>query len=82
MADLKIRVYKGGGADPETTVTIPGGILKMASALIPRQAAAALQEKGIDIDEIIRLSENPDAHGTLVDVEEHKKNERVVIALE
>ena len=82
MADLKIRVYKGSGADPETTVTIPGGILKMASALIPRQAAAALQEKGIDIDEIIRLSENPDAHGTLVDVEEHKKNERVVIALE
>ena len=36
MADLKIRVYKGGGADPETTVTIPGGILKMASALIPK----------------------------------------------
>jgi hypothetical protein len=82
MADLKIRVYKGDAADPETTVTIPGGILKMASALIPRQAAAALQDKGIDIDEIVRLSENPDAHGTLVEVEEHKKNERVVIALE
>lgn len=82
MADLKIRVYKNGAADPETTVTIPGGILKIASRLIPKQAAAALQEKGIDIDEIIRLSENPDAHGTLVEVEEHRKNERVVIALE
>jgi hypothetical protein len=82
MADLKIRVYKGDSAEPETTVTIPGGILKMASALIPKQAAAALQEKGIDIEEIIRLSENPDAHGTLVEVQEHKKNERVVIALE
>ena len=24
MADLKIRVFKGGAADPATTVTIPG----------------------------------------------------------
>jgi hypothetical protein len=28
------------------------------------------------------LSENPDATGTLVEIEEHKKNEKVVIALE
>ncbi len=82
MADLKIRVFKGGESNPDTTVTIPGGVLKIASKLIPKQAANALQEKGIDLDEIIRLSENPDAHGTLVEVEEHKKNERVVIALE
>ena len=82
MADLKIRVFKGGEAAPETTVTIPGGILKVASKLIPKQAAAALQEKGIDLEEIIRLSENPDVRGTLVEVEEHKKNEKVVIALE
>jgi hypothetical protein len=41
-----------------------------------------LQDKGIDIGEIIRLSDNPDAKGTLVEIEEHKKNERVVIALE
>jgi hypothetical protein len=31
---------------------------------------------------IFRLSENPDAKGTLILVEEHKKNEKVVIALE
>jgi hypothetical protein len=82
MADLKIRVFKGGGAEPDTTVTIPGGILKLASKLIPKQAAEALQEKGIDLDEIIRLSNNPDAHGILVVVEEHAKNEKVVISLE
>jgi hypothetical protein len=82
MADLKIRVFKGGEAQPVTTVTIPGGVLKVASKLIPKQAAAALQDKGIDLDELIKLSTNPEINGTLVEVEEHKKNEKVVISLE
>jgi hypothetical protein len=82
MADLKIRVFKDGETTPKTTVTIPGSVLKVASRLIPKQTAAALREKGIDLDEIIRLSANPDAHGTLLEVENHKENERVVIALE
>jgi hypothetical protein len=82
MADLKIRVFKGDEQQPETTVTIPGGVLKVASRLIPRKAAAALQDRGIDLDEIVRLSENPDVHGNLVEIEEHQKNERVVISLE
>jgi hypothetical protein len=82
MADLKIRVFKGDASDPETTVTVPGGVLTIASKLIPKQASTALQEKGIDINEIIKLAENPDARGTLVEVEEHRKNEKTVIALE
>ena len=82
MADLKIRVYKGGADEPETTVTIPGGILKVASSLVPKQATEALQEKGIDLEEIIRLSENPEAHGVLVEVEEHRKNEKIIVSLE
>ena len=82
MADLKIRVFKGGEAEPETTVTIPGGVLKVASKLIPKQAAAALQDKGIDLDELIKLSTNPEVRGTLIEVEEHKENERIVISLE
>jgi hypothetical protein len=82
MADLKIRVFKDGETTPETTVTIPGSVLKIASRLIPKQATDALREKGIDLDELLRLSENPDAHGTLVEVEDHRANQRVVIALE
>ena len=82
MTDLKIRVFKNDDEKPDTTVTIPGNILKIASKLIPKKLAAILHEEGIDIDEIIRLSENPDAQGTLFEVEEHKKNEKVVIALE
>ena len=82
MADLKIRVFKGDERDLATTVTIPGGVLKIASNFIPHKAVAALKEEGIDLEEIIKLSENPEAHGNLVEVEDHRKNERVVISLE
>ncbi len=82
MANLKIRVFKRGETEPETTITIPGNILKISSKLIPYRLAEILQDRGIDIAETIRLSENPDAQGTLVEIEEHKKNEKVVIALE
>ena len=82
MADVKIRVYRAGETNPKTTVTIPGGVLRIASKLIPRRAEAALEKEGIDLQELIRLSENPEAHGTLVEIEEHEKNERIVISLE
>lgn len=82
MADLKIRIFKGGGSEPKTTVTIPGSILDVAYKLIPKGAADALREKDVDLDEIVKLSRNPDARGTLVEVEEHEKNEKVVVALE
>ena len=82
MVDVKIRVFKGDERKPETTVTIPGSVLKVVSKLIPKQAAAALQDKGIDLDELVELSLNPEVQGTLVEVEDHKKNEKIVISLE
>jgi hypothetical protein len=36
----------------------------------------------IDLEELVRLSQNPEVRGTLVEVEDHQKNEKVVIALE
>lgn len=82
MTSLKIRVFKTGETEPETTVTIPGDVLKVAFKLIPKRAAASLQDKGIDLDEIIKLSTNPEVRGTLVEVEEHRDNEKIVISLE
>jgi len=82
MADLKIRVLKGGEAKLETTVTIPCGILSVASKLIPKQAAEAPHNKGIDLDEIVRLSKNPEICDKLVEIEEHKTNEKIVFSLE
>ncbi len=80
MANLKIRVFRG--SEPEATITIPGSALKVASGLIPKAAAEALHNKGIDLDEIMKLAENPDALGQLIEVEGHTSNERIVISLE
>lgn len=82
MAHLKIRVYKGTAAEPSTTISIPVSVLKVASSLIPPGAAAELRENGIDLEAIIRAANDPDAHGTLAVVEQHEKDERIVIAVE
>lgn len=82
MADLKIRVFMGNDSAPQTTFTVPGGVLKVASKLIPKKLTSALQERGIDLDEIVKIADDPGVRGTLVVIEEHKKNERIVIALE
>ena len=82
MADFKIRIFKNGETEPTTTITIPSGILKVASKLIPKRAAAVLQDKGIDIEELINLSANPEVQGTLVEIEEHKKNEKIIVSLD
>lgn len=82
MADLKIRVFKGQATEPSTTVSIPVGVLKIASNLIPPSAAVELRDQGIDIEAIIQAAQDPDAHGTLAVVEEHEKDQRIVIAVE
>ena len=82
MADLKIKIFKNNESDPDTTITIPGKVLEVAQKLIPKQAAEALQEKGIDINELIELSNKSDVQGTIIKIEEHKKNEKVIVSIE
>lgn len=82
MVSLRIRVFKGGESSPETTVSIPVAMLRFSARLLPRQTAGALREKGIELEEIIRLADNPEARGTLIEVQEHRKDQRIVIALE
>ncbi len=82
MAVLKIRMFKGAATEPSTTVSIPVGVLRIASNLIPRQAAADLEQQGIDLEAIIRAAEDPNTHGTLAIVEQHERNERIVVEVE
>jgi len=81
-AGLKIRIFKGAETEPETTITIPVAILRFATKLIPKQVASALQEYGIDLHQIVELSQQEDVQGTLVEIERHKKNEKIIIAIE
>lgn len=82
MTSVKVRIYRSGDSEPATTVTIPAGILRIASGFVPKSAMAALKEQGIDLEELVRLTESPETRGTVVEVEDHRKNERVVISLE
>lgn len=82
MPKLRIRIYDGDTQEPETTVSIPTGVLKIAFKLIPNQAKSALHEQGIELEELVRLAENPEPYGELLEVMDHKKNQRVVITLE
>ena len=79
---VKIRVFKCGETEPERTITIPLAILKIASKLMPKQIAASLEENGIDLNEIVILSQKSGIRGTLVEIEEHKKNRKFIIAIE
>jgi len=82
MASLKIRTYKGGNTAPDTTVSIPLKIVRLASKLVPAKTSAALLEKGIDVKLIAELVRNEDVRGTLVEIEEHKKDEKIIISVE
>jgi hypothetical protein len=82
MANLKIEVFKNNSTGPETTIKIPLDVLKVASKLMPRNVVSSLEEKGIDINNMLYASQNEKIQGTLVEIEEHRKNERVVISVE
>jgi hypothetical protein len=82
MADLKIRVFKGTATKPSTTVSIPVAVLRTARSLVPAQAARELEAQGIDLEAIIGASEDPTKHGTLAEVEDHEKGQRIIIAIE
>ena len=82
MAKLKIRIFKNNGSTPDTTATIPLAIVKVASKLIPRKAVTVLDDLGIDLDQLIEISKSEDALGTLAEIEEHKKNRKIVISIE
>jgi hypothetical protein len=84
MASLKIRTFHDGNTEPKTTITVPLAIIRYASKIIPKHFTKALQEKGIDIDTdmIVELSQNKEIRGTIVEIEDHQKNEKIVITIE
>ena len=82
MKKLCIKKFKEGNENPSTTVSIPLMVIKMVKSLIPKKAKEELQKEGIDIQEIIKLSESSDFTGTVLEVENHEKSEKVIISIE
>lgn len=82
MATIKINTYKGGEVTPEVTISIPSKIFIIAKRLIPQKAHEALEEQGIDLNGIDELISSGEGSGVLLEVEDHRKNEKIVISVE
>jgi hypothetical protein len=82
MIKLKIRIYENNESDPKTTISVPLGMLRFVSRFVPSTLKESLSRKGIDVELIADLAKSDEIRGTLVEIEEHKKNERTVISIE
>ena len=82
MTKLCIKKFEQESKKPLTTVSIPLAVIKMVKSLIPKKAKEELQKEGIDIKEIIELSESPHFTGTVLEIDNHQKKEKIIISLE
>ena len=73
-AKIKIDVFEAGA--PSATITIPMWAIK----LLPKIADKTMKQQ-VDIDQIIALAQDPKASGVLLEIEDHRGKERVVISI-
>jgi hypothetical protein len=78
MGKIKIEVFEAGA--PSATITVPAWVVRSAAKLLPSLAGKAVSEH-INIDQIVELSTDPQANGTILEIEDHKTNERIVISI-
>ncbi len=78
---FKIRVYEGGDAKPKVNITLPLGLFKIASKIIPGSAQLQLKEKNLNLEDIFAsIDEIED--GKILEVQDNGDNERVEILVE
>lgn len=70
---IKFEVFERG--TPSASITIPLWLVRGASQLLPKQV------EGVDIDQIVKLVENPPENGILLEINDHKAGDRVVISV-
>ncbi|WP_255991972.1 hypothetical protein [Chitinolyticbacter albus] len=79
MASLIIEVFEN--EKPDVTFKIPLLVLQIAAKLIPRKAFQALESEGINIQDVINAAKSGEISGQLIEVVDHKDNERIVISV-
>ena len=82
MPSVKITTYKVGEINPEVTISIPSKIFKIAKELIPNSLYKDLEKEGIDLSGIDELIGSGESLGVILEVEDHRKNEKTVISIE
>jgi hypothetical protein len=82
MVNLKIRIFTSDKEKPKTTISVPLGILKIASKIMPKKLVSVLADKGLDVNEVLKAVMEEDIRGVLAEIEEHHKNETIIISIE
>jgi hypothetical protein len=80
MAELKILIYKGGAAEPDSKVIVPIKALRLVTRLLPGKVADALAKEGIDLEAVAAAASAEQPIGTLIEVE--SPDERIVVLIE
>jgi hypothetical protein len=75
---VRIEVYEGGV--PSAAFSVPLWLITGASKLMPKIAGKRL-EQHVDLGEIAALITNPQAAGTLLEIEDHMAEDRIVISI-
>ncbi len=81
MKSLIIRIERLDTGEAKKTITVPGMMLKFATKVLPANVSHSLEEKGIDPREIVKLASDPDVHGVIAEIEDHEKNEKIIVSL-
>jgi hypothetical protein len=77
-----IREYAIGRDAPTRTIRIPTRVLTLAARFVPRKAREELEQHGIEVDAILQAAREIQSPTVLVEIEEHDKGRRIVVALE
>ncbi|MFC1831996.1 hypothetical protein ACFL0S_08245 [Thermodesulfobacteriota bacterium] len=82
MPSVKITTYKAGEVKPEVTISIPSKVFKIAKKLLPDSLYKDLEKEGIDLSGIDELIGSGESLGVILEIEDHRKNEKTVISIE
>ena len=82
MPSVKITTYKAGEIKPEVTISIPSKVFKIAKKLIPNSLYKDLEKEGVDLSCIDELIGSGEPLGVVLEVVDHKKNQKTVISIE
>ncbi len=78
MAKIKIDVLEGG--KPSATITVPLWLARGATGLLTKAAGDKLCDQ-VDIAQVLRAAESPEAHGVILEVEDHEGGDKVSISI-
>jgi hypothetical protein len=76
MAKIRIEVFEKGA--PAATITVPTWVVRGASRILPKIVGKELRQQ-IDFEQLADLVKDPQASGVVLELEDHKDQERVVI---